>query len=169
MWVVPLVRGEPAAQKKGNISQMSRHVRQDGKGVNQRVVDLAITKSTQLTPVQASNTYIQMSGDSGFRKEKTPGLVPLGLRYRMLIPRVMKGLEKSMTFSLTYVMVRGATARSATWKSKIMRTEQKETKISVEFVVTVAENCRALQICKEQRLGFSSPAARHLDQKNYSI
>lgn len=62
---------------------------------------LAITKSTQLTPVQASSTYIQMSGDSGLRKENTPGLVPLGLRYRMLMPKVMKGLEKSMTFSLT--------------------------------------------------------------------
>lgn len=29
--VVPLVRGEPAAQKKGNISQMSRHVPRDGR------------------------------------------------------------------------------------------------------------------------------------------
>lgn len=79
---------------------------------------LAITKSTQLTPVQASSTYSQMSGDRGLRKEKTPGLVPLGLRYRMLIPRVMKGLEKSMTFSLTYVMVRGATAKSATYRRR---------------------------------------------------
>lgn len=34
-------------------------------------------------------------------------------RYRMLIPRVMKGLEKSMTFSLSEVMVKPATARSA--------------------------------------------------------
>lgn len=79
---------------------------------------LAITKSTQLTPVQASSTYIQMSGDRGLRKENTPGLVPLGLRQRMLIPKVMKGLEKSMTFSLTQVMVKGATARSATLKSQ---------------------------------------------------
>lgn len=31
----------------------------------------------------------------------------------MLIPRVMKGLEKSMTFSLSAVMVNAATARSA--------------------------------------------------------
>lgn len=77
---------------------------------------LAITKRTQLTPVQANSTYIQMSGDRGFRKENTPGLVPFGFRYRMLMPKVMKGLEKSITFSLTYVMVRGATARSATWE-----------------------------------------------------
>lgn len=34
-------------------------------------------------------------------------------RYMMLIPRVMKGLEKSMTFSLSAVMVRPATAKSA--------------------------------------------------------
>ena len=74
-----------------------------------------MTNSTQLTPVQASSTYIQMSGDRGLRKENTPGLVPLGLRYRMLMPSVMKGLEKSIDFSRTYVMVRGATARSAIW------------------------------------------------------
>lgn len=62
---------------------------------------LAMTKRTQLTPRQARRTYIQISGERGFKKEKTPGLVPLGLRYRMLIPSVMKGLEKSITFSLT--------------------------------------------------------------------
>lgn len=62
---------------------------------------LAMTKRTQLTPRQASSTYIQMSGESGLRKEKTPGFVPFGLWYRMEIPRVMKGLEKSITFSLT--------------------------------------------------------------------
>lgn len=54
-----------------------------------------------------------MSGDKGLRKENTLGLVPLGLRYKMLTPRVMKGLEKSIAFSRTWVMVRGATARSA--------------------------------------------------------
>lgn len=79
---------------------------------------LAITKSTQLTPKQAKSTYIQMSGDRGLRKEKTPGLVPLGFRQRMLMPRVINGLEKSMTFSRTQVMVRGATARSALCESK---------------------------------------------------
>lgn len=42
-------------------------------------VYLAMTNSTQLTPRQASNTYIQISGESGLRKENTPGLVPLGL------------------------------------------------------------------------------------------
>lgn len=34
-------------------------------------------------------------------------------RYMMLMPRVMKGLEKSMTFSRSAVMVRPATAKSA--------------------------------------------------------
>lgn len=34
----------------------------------------------------------------------------------MLIPRVMNGLEKSITFSLSDVMVKPATARSAFWK-----------------------------------------------------
>lgn len=60
-----------------------------------------MTNSTQLTPKQASRIYIQISGERGLRKEKTPGLVPLGFRYRILIPSVMKGFEKSMTFSLT--------------------------------------------------------------------
>ncbi|TNN89119.1 hypothetical protein EYF80_000407 [Liparis tanakae] len=40
-----------------------------------------------------------MSGVMGFRKEKKPLLVALGLRYRMLMPMLIKGLEKSMTFS----------------------------------------------------------------------
>lgn len=60
-----------------------------------------MTKSTQLTPRQASSTYIQMSGERGFRNENTPGFVPLGLWYRIEIPKVIKGLEKSMTFSRT--------------------------------------------------------------------
>ena len=34
----------------------------------------------------------------------------------MLIPRVMNGLEKSITFSLSDVMVKPATARSAFWR-----------------------------------------------------
>lgn len=62
---------------------------------------LAMTKSTQLTPRYASRMYIQMSGERGLRKENTLGLVPLGFLYRMLTPRVMKGLEKSMAFSRT--------------------------------------------------------------------
>lgn len=62
---------------------------------------LAMTKRTQLTPRQARRTYIQISGERGFKKEKTPGFVPLGFRYKILIPSVMKGLEKSITFSLT--------------------------------------------------------------------
>ena len=36
----------------------------------------------------------------------------------MLIPRDMKGLEKSMTFSLSEVMVKLATARSAFWRGE---------------------------------------------------
>lgn len=74
-------------------------MREAGKGV--MTCYLAMTNSTQLTPKQASRIYIQISGERGLRKEKTPGLVPLGLRYRILIPSVMKGFEKSMTFSLT--------------------------------------------------------------------
>lgn len=97
-------------------------------------VYLAMTNSTQLTPRHASSTYIQISGESGLRKENTPGLVPLGLWYRMLIPSVMKGLEKSITFSLTYVIVRGATARSATWDTA------KSQQCSSPFVLICSNN-----------------------------
>lgn len=72
-----------------------------------------MTKRTQLTPRYARRMYTQMSGVMGFRKEKKPLFVALGLRYRMLMPMLMKGFEKSTTFSRIYVMVRGATAKSA--------------------------------------------------------
>lgn len=81
---------------------------------------LAMTKSTQLTPKYANRMQTQMSGVMGLRKEKKPVLVLLGLRYRILMPVFRKGLEKSITFSRTKVMVRGATARSA-----LQRTQNK--------------------------------------------
>ena len=60
---------------------------------------LAMTKRTQLTPRYARRMYTQMSGVIGLRNEKKPLLVTLGLRYRMLMPILKKGLEKSTTFS----------------------------------------------------------------------
>ncbi len=47
----------------------------------------------------------------------------------MLIPRVMKGLEKSITFSLSEVMVKPATARSAFYRE---RKRDKETQTETE-------------------------------------
>ena len=44
----------------------------------------------------------------------------------MLMPRVMKGLEKSMTFSRSAVMVRPATARSAFCINMQRRRDRKE-------------------------------------------
>ena len=49
-------------------------------------------------------------------KEKTLGGSFDGLLIMMLIPRLMKGFEKSMTLSLSAVMVRGAMAMSASWR-----------------------------------------------------
>lgn len=46
-------------------------------------------------------------------QESTGSKLTRWTRYMMLMPRVMKGLEKSMTFSRSAVMVRPATARSA--------------------------------------------------------
>lgn len=46
-------------------------------------------------------------------RRSRPNVLTKCTRYMTLIPSVMKGLEKSMTFSLSAVMVRPATARSA--------------------------------------------------------
>jgi len=53
------------------------------------------------------------SAESGFMKEKTPGMSLVGFLIIMLIPRLMNGLLKSMTRSRADVIVNGAIARSA--------------------------------------------------------
>lgn len=61
----------------------------------------------------------------------------------MLIPRVMNGLEKSITFSRSAVMVRPATARSAFWKGE--RAHQRGSRIGqgtrMETKATAAGGC----------------------------
>lgn len=66
--------------------------------------------------MQANTMHIQISYASGSRKEKTPGLDFCGFLIMMEMPKLMKGLEKSITSSRTRVIVRGATAISALWK-----------------------------------------------------
>ena len=72
-------------------------------------------KSTTLTPIYAKITHIQISYDKGYMNENTPGISLVGLWIMMLIPRLMKGLEKSITLSRLLVMVSGATAKSASY------------------------------------------------------
>ena len=49
----------------------------------------------------------------GFMNENTPGFIFSGFLIIILMPVFMKGLEKSTTLSLSMVIVRGATAKSA--------------------------------------------------------
>ncbi len=63
-------------------------------------------------------THIQISYESGYMKEKTPGTSLVGFLIMMEIPRLMNGLEKSMTRSRREVIVRGAIAKSASWFEK---------------------------------------------------
>ena len=61
----------------------------------------------------ANMTHIQISYDSGYIKENTPGTSLVGFLIMMEIPRLMNGFEKSITRSRSDVMVNGAIAMSA--------------------------------------------------------
>lgn len=70
-----------------------------------------------LTPIKLKITHTQISLESGFRKLKTPGFCFTGFLIMMEMPSDMKGLLKSMTRSLSEVIVIGAMAMSASWKN----------------------------------------------------
>lgn len=65
------------------------------------------------TPMQAKMMHIQISSENGVKKLKTPLLFGAGRFIMMETPTVMKGLVKSITSSLSDVIVSGATAISA--------------------------------------------------------
>lgn len=71
-----------------------------------------IPKLTQKYPAMI---HIQRGIENGFRKENTPGFWISGFFIMMLIPLFIKGLEKAMSSSRCFVIVRGATAKSAFW------------------------------------------------------
>lgn len=73
-------------------------------------------KSTIETARYEKITQTQISLERGLRKLKTPGFCLTGFLIMMLMPRDMKGLLKSMTLSLSEVMVIEAMAISASWK-----------------------------------------------------
>ena len=72
--------------------------------------------------------------------ENTPGISFSGFLIMMLMPRLMKGLEKSMTRSRTEEIVSGATAMSATYKENNEATlvAKKPCKEIVRTIVMVA-------------------------------
>ena len=76
-------------------------------------------KRTTLTPMYAKITHIHISYDKGFINETTPGTSFTGFLIIILIPRLINGFEKSITFSLAAVMVSGAKAKSASCNDKI--------------------------------------------------
>ena len=62
--------------------------------------------------------HIQISLERGAMKEKTPGFCFSGFLIIMEMPRLINGLEKSITSSRIEDMVRGARARSACCKDR---------------------------------------------------
>ena len=88
-------------------------------GVFIKKYDILTRNSTTDTPIYANMTHIQISYDKGYMKEKTPGISLVGFLIIILIPKLMKGLEKSITLSLTDVMVKGAIAKSASYKPEL--------------------------------------------------
>lgn len=78
---------------------------------------LASIKSNNEMPRYAAQVKIQTSNDIGERNEKRSGGCFTGFAYKILIPRVMKGIVKSTAVRRAYVIVRSQIARSAFWKS----------------------------------------------------
>lgn len=85
-----------------------RHFRLHSAGLKRLTMN--IPKLTQKYP---AIIHIQRGIENGFRKENTPGFWISGFFIMMLIPLFIKGLEKAMSSSRCFVIVRGATAKSA--------------------------------------------------------
>lgn len=75
----------------------------------------------------------------------------------MLIPRVMKGLEKSITFSRSEVMVKPATARSAFYRGKERQSCSQDLTLYVVLTLT-----------SHFKLPFSTNKTKELKRKCWS-
>lgn len=87
-----------------------RHFRLHSAGLKRLTMN--IPKLTQKYPAMM---HIQRGIENGFRKENTPGFWISGFFIMMLIPLFIKGLVKAISSSRCFVIVRGATAKSAFW------------------------------------------------------
>ena len=76
-------------------------------------LNLPIRNNPTLTELYANTIHIQIFASNGSINENTPGFIISGFLIIILIPKFMKGLEKSTTFSLSYVIVNGAMQISA--------------------------------------------------------
>lgn len=78
-------------------------------------------------------------------KLNTPGFCLTGLLIMIEMPWVMKGLVKSITFSLDDVMVKGAMAMSASWRTtdreKSLRILSRD-EVNVKALVAISASWR---------------------------
>lgn len=63
----------------------------------------------------------QTSKSKGDRNEKRFGGCLMGFAYKMLMPKVMKGIVKSTAVRRAYVMVKSQMAMSAFWRNSGIR------------------------------------------------
>jgi hypothetical protein len=87
---------------------MRRHFRLHSAGLKRLTINIP-----KLTKKYPPIMHIHKDISNGFKKEKTPGFWISGFLIIMLIPLFIKGLEKATSSSLCFVIVSGATARSA--------------------------------------------------------
>lgn len=99
----PLIRREPGHDEQHDADAYEG---EDHADLKQATVFLSDT-------VQMLASVTQISCERGLRKLKTPGFCFIGFLIMMEMPRDMKGLLKSMTRSLSEVMVMGAMVKSA--------------------------------------------------------
>ena len=79
-------------------------------------LNLLTTNIPRLTTIYPTTIQIQSGSEKGFIKENTPGFCISGVFIMMLIPLFMNGFEKATTSSLSFVIVNGATASSASYE-----------------------------------------------------
>lgn len=75
-----------------------------------------IRNKPTLTVLYATTMQIQILASRGSMKENTPGFMISGFLIMILIPKFIKGLVKSTTFSRVYRIVSGAIQMSASCK-----------------------------------------------------
>ena len=67
----------------------------------------------------------------------------------MLMPRLMNGLLKSITFSLSAMMVSGAIARSTSYNASYSSIDQTTTNLSRHIILTYNLQCLNALFCKQ--------------------
>lgn len=82
------------------------------------IIHLATTQMEIAVPRYAARIPTQVSTEKGVRKSKMPASSEMSFLRRILMPVCMKGLVIPTAFSRAAVRVRGAIARSASYRDK---------------------------------------------------